>query len=127
MDGVAIGLAFQAGQGVGIVVALAVIGHDFADGLNTVGIVLSSGNTVRRSVALLGLDAVAPVLGAGSTLLFTVPKHALALYLGFFAGFLLYLATADILPEAHSRHPTRLTFLCTFAGVVAMWGLVSAL
>jgi ZIP family zinc transporter len=127
MDGVSIGLAFQAGHGVGIVVALAVIAHDFADGLNTVGIVLAHGNTTRRSVVLLLLDAVAPLLGAASTLLFSVSHDVLSLYLGFFAGFLLYLATADILPEAHSRQPSRMTFLCTLTGVVAMWFVVSAI
>ena len=52
--------------------------------------------------ALLALDAVAPVLGAASTLLFSAPPGLLALFLGFFAGFLLYISTSDILPEAHS-------------------------
>lgn len=127
MDGVAIGLAFQAGTGVGVAVALAVIGHDFADGLNTVGIVVSHGNSTRRSVLLLLLDAVAPVFGAASTLLFAIPDRWLGLYLGFFAGFLLYLATADILPEAHSRHPSRLTLLATLLGVGSMWAVVGAL
>lgn len=127
MDGLSIGLGFQAGNAIGVVVALAVIGHDFADGLNTVGIVLAHGNTTRRSKLLLGLDAVAPLLGALCTLFFHVSTHVLMLYLGFFAGFLLYLATADILPEAHSRNPSRLTFVCTLVGVGAMWAIVGAL
>jgi zinc transporter ZupT len=50
----------------------------------------------------------------------------LALYLGGFAGFLLYLATADILPEAHARHPSRLTLLSTLGGVGLMWVVVAA-
>ncbi len=125
MDGLGIGLGFQAGPAVGVTVAIAVIAHDFADGLNTVSIMLSHRNTLRRSLLLLGLDAVAPVLGAASTLLFSVPDHLLGLYLGFFAGFLLYLATGDILPEAHSRHPSRLTLVATLVGVAAMWGVVS--
>ena len=127
MDGVAIGLGFQAGNAVGVVVALAVIGHDFADGLNTVGIVLAHGNSARRSVWLLVVDAVAPVGGAASTLLFSVSDQVLSLYLAFFAGFLLYLGTADILPEAHSRQPSRWTFPCTLLGVAAMYAVVSAL
>jgi zinc and cadmium transporter len=44
-----------------------------------------------------------------------------ASYLGFFAGVLLYLATSDILPEAHAHHPTRLTLACTIVGVGFMW------
>ena len=47
---------------------------------------------------------------------FTIPRHILGLYLGFFAGILLYLATSDILPEAHASHPSRLTLACTIAG-----------
>jgi len=103
MDGVGIGLAFQAGPAVGVAVALAVIAHDFCDGLNTVSLMLAHRNPTRRALAMLALDAVAPVLGAASTLLFSAPPGLLALFLGFFAGFLLYISTSDILPEAHSR------------------------
>jgi zinc transporter ZupT len=103
MDGVGIGLAFQAGPAVGVAVALAVIAHDFCDGMNTVSLMLVHENPTPRAVAMLALDAVAPVLGAASTLLFSAPPGLLALFLGFFAGFLLYIGTADILPEAHSR------------------------
>jgi len=103
MDGVAIGLGFQISEAVGITVAIAVIAHDFCDGLNTVSLMLVNKNTVLRSKAMLLLDAVAPVVGVASTLIFDVPPTALALYLGFFAGFLLYIGAADILPEAHSQ------------------------
>jgi len=103
MDGVGIGLAFQVSQAVGIAVAIAVIAHDFCDGLNTVSLMLVNRNTSQRSSKMLLLDAVAPVLGAASTLAFSVPPFILMLYLGFFAGFLLYIGAADILPEAHSQ------------------------
>jgi len=124
LDGVGIGLAFQVNEAVGLTVAIAVIAHDFADGINTVGVMLAHGNGVRRARWMLLLDALAPVLGAASTLLFSLSQSLLALWLGFFAGFLLYLATGDILPEAHSRHPSRLTLLCTFAGAGLMWLVV---
>jgi len=119
-DGIGIGLAFQAGQGVGVTVALAVIAHDCADGLNTVTLMRVSRNSRRRSLALLALDALAPLVGVLLTLLVHVPDSALRIYLGVFAGVLLYLATSDILPEAHARHPSRLTFLTTTAGAVGM-------
>ncbi|MFJ3220731.1 ZIP family metal transporter [Kitasatospora sp. NPDC086801] len=121
MDGFAIGAAFQAGTTVGTVVAIAVVAHDFADGFNTYTITRLYGNNRRRAVALLAADALAPVSGAAITLAFTIPGHLLGLYLGFFSGFLLYLATSDILPEAHSPHPSRSTLLCTVAGVGFMW------
>lgn len=103
MDGVGIGLAFQVSDAVGLTVAVAVISHDFSDGLNTVSLMLRHGNPTRRSVAMLVIDALAPVLGAASTLVLHVPPQGLMLYLGFFAGFLLYIGVSDILPEAHSR------------------------
>ncbi|MFJ2781609.1 ZIP family metal transporter [Kitasatospora sp. NPDC087315] len=121
MDGFAIGAAFQAGTTVGTVVAIAVVAHDFADGFNTYTITRLYGNDRRRALTLLAADALAPVTGAAITLLFTIPHHLLGLYLGFFAGFLLYLATSDILPEAHSPHPSRSTLLCTLVGVGFMW------
>ena len=125
LDGVGIGLAFQVGTGLGWAVALAVVAHDLADGLNTVTLMLRHGNSERRARIMLGLDATAPLLGAASTLLFTLPDRALALYLAFFAGFLLYLATGDILPEAHAHHPTRLTLVATVAGVVFIGTVVA--
>ncbi|MFJ9522738.1 ZIP family metal transporter [Kitasatospora sp. NPDC101801] len=124
MDGFAIGAAFQAGSTVGTVVAIAVVAHDFADGFNTYTITRMYGNNRRRALTLLGADALAPVTGAAITLLFTIPEHLLGLYLGFFAGFLLYLATSDILPEAHSPHPSRSTLLCTLLGVGFMWVVI---
>ncbi|MFG1710680.1 hypothetical protein ACFLIM_46710 [Nonomuraea sp. M3C6] len=59
---------------------------------------------------------------ASATSLIPVPAQAIAPYLGFFGGFLLYLATAEILPEAHTTsHPTRLTLLSTVCGALLMW------
>jgi ZIP family zinc transporter len=38
-----------------------------------------------------------------------VPPSGLILYLGFFAGFLLYIGASDILPEAHSQNRSSIT------------------
>jgi zinc transporter ZupT len=103
MDGVGIGLAFQVSPAVGLTVAVAVIAHDFCDGINTVSLMLLHRNTKRRSIAMLAMDALAPVLGAASTMAFTLAPAVLVLYLGGFAGFLLYIGAADILPQAHSQ------------------------
>ncbi|MFJ8854683.1 ZIP family metal transporter [Streptomyces sp. NPDC102437] len=124
MDGVALGAAFQVGAGMGAAVALAVITHDFADGFNTYTITSLYGNARRKAVIMLFADALAPIVGAATTLLFTLPAELLGCYLGFFGGALLYLAAAEILPEAHHRHPARSTLLCTVAGVGFIWLVV---
>ncbi|MFE5242269.1 MULTISPECIES: ZIP family metal transporter [unclassified Streptomyces] len=124
MDGIALGAAFQIGGGMGAAVALAVITHDFADGFNTYTITSLYGNARRKALLMLYADAVAPIVGAATTLLFTLPEELLGCYLGFFGGALLYLAAAEILPEAHHRHPARSTMLCTVAGVGFIWLVV---
>jgi zinc transporter ZupT len=121
MDGVGIGLAFQVSQAVGIIVAIAVIAHDFCDGLNTVSLMLVHRNTASKSVVMLLLDAIAPVIGAASTLVFQVSPAVLMLYLGFFAGFLLYIGASDILPEAHSQRRSSTT-----GGLIALTCLGTA-
>jgi zinc transporter ZupT len=103
MDGVAIGIGFQVSPLVGLTVAIAVIAHDFSDGLNTVSLMLRHRNSTRRAVAMLAVDALAPLVGVLMTLVFAIPPFQLMVYLGFFAGFLLYIGVSDILPEAHSR------------------------
>lgn len=124
MDGVALGAAFQVGGGMGAAVALAVITHDFADGFNTYTITSLYGNARRKALTMLFADAAAPVVGAATTLLFTLPEELLGCYLGFFGGALLYLAAAEILPEAHHDHPALSTLLCTVAGAGFIWLVV---
>lgn len=121
LDGVGIGLGFQVGSAVGIAVAIAVIAHDFSDGLNTVSLMLVNKNTSRRSFMLLLLDALAPVIGVLVTKLFNVSDAGLVLYLGFFAGFLLYIGSSEILPEAHSKHSSYGTISLTVIGALFMF------
>jgi ZIP family zinc transporter len=118
MDGVGIGLGFQVSPAIGILVAIAVISHDFTDGMNTISLMLTNKNTDRKSKIFLLLDAAAPVLGAASTLFFKVPPQFLVLYLGFFAGFLLYIGASDILPEAHAEHSSYKLMGLTILGTL---------
>jgi zinc and cadmium transporter len=118
MDGVGIGVGFQINPGVGLLVAIAVIAHDFTDGMNTVSLVLTHKNSTGRAKWFLFADALTPVLGAASTLLFHFPERFLILYLGFFAGFLLYIGASDILPEAHSKHSSFKTIALTIIGAL---------
>ena len=121
MDGVGIGLGFQVSPAVGLLVAIAVISHDFTDGMNTITLMLSHKNEDKKSKLFLFFDSLAPVLGAASTLLFHVPPLFLVLYLGFFAGFLLYIGASDILPEAHSEHSSFKLIGLTVLGAILIF------
>ena len=118
MDGVGIGLGFQVSPAVGLIVAIAVIAHDFTDGMNTVILMLTNKNTEKKAKMFLLLDALAPVVGVISTLFFRLPESFLVLYLGFFAGFLLYIGASDILPEAHRNQSSWKIIGLTITGTV---------
>lgn len=121
LDGMGIGLGFQISPEVGTLVAVAVISHAFSDGLNTVSLMVVNENPVKRVFKVLSITAIAPVLGGLSTLFFTLPEGLLVLYLGFFAGFFLYIGASDILPEAHSTNSSWKTIFATVLGVALIF------
>ena len=126
-DGIAIGLAFQASTSIGVTVALAIVAHDFSDGLNTAGLMLAHRNDDARTMRYVVAGALAPLVGALSTLAFTVSGSVLLIYLGGFAGFLLYIGASDILPEAHAEHASLRTLSLTIIGVALMYAVTEAL
>lgn len=122
LDGTAIGLAFQVSAAVGAIVAVAVLVHDFSDGINTVNMILKE-DTQEKKKALrwLLVDSLAPVLGAASTLFYSVPEQALGIVLATFTGFFLYIGASELLPESHHAHPTKLTTGMTVLGMVVLY------
>jgi ZIP family zinc transporter len=86
---------------------------------------ISAGKWQSRAVMLLIADGIARLSGAFLGTRIVVNDNILGLYLALFAGFLIYLATSHILPEAHSSKPSRLTLLATVAGVLFMFAIVN--
>jgi len=121
MDGFAIGVAFQAGQSMGYVVAAAVLVHDFSDGLNTVNVVVKNGAGRKAAFGWLLVDALAPIVGASISLLTVFSQNAVAVFLAIFSGFFLYIGASDLLPESHHAHPRFYTTLSTFAGAACLF------
>jgi ZIP family zinc transporter len=121
LDGLGIGLAFQVGQGPGLVVAAAVLAHDFADGLNTVSVVTRNGGARQHALRWLIVDALAPIMGAVLSLFFTLSANLLGLLLAGFAGFFLYIGGADLLPESQRAAPRLGTAAATLAGAAFLY------
>jgi zinc transporter ZupT len=123
LDGMAIGVAFQLGSHVGWLVLFAVIAHDFADGINTVTLMLTNQNPVSRTIVLLLLDAATPVIGASVAMSLHPNPRILTFQLAFFAGFLLYLGASDLLPQVHLQPRIKLvasTFVGMGAAIIAV-------
>jgi zinc transporter ZupT len=125
LDGIAIGLAFQASHQIGIVVTIAVLTHDFSDGINTMNIVLRNGGNRRQAFRWLLVDASAPVLGVASTVFFTLPGTAFGTALALFAGFFLYIGASDLIPESYHAHPKFLTTAMTLAGAAVLYAAIA--
>ncbi len=121
LDGAAIGLAFQASHAVGMVVAIAVLTHDFSDGINTMNIVLKNRGERRQVLTWLFADALAPAAGVASTLFFALPGSDFGVVLALFAGFFLYIGASDLIPESYHAHPKFLTTAMTLAGAAVLY------
>jgi zinc transporter ZupT len=121
LDGIAIGLAFQASHQVGVVVAIAVLTHDFSDGINTVNIVLKNQGNKSQGMHWLLLDAVAPVIGVAATYFFSLRGASFGTVLGLLAGFFLYIGASDLIPESYHAHPKFLTTAMTLAGAAVLY------
>jgi zinc transporter ZupT len=115
IDGLGIGLAFSLDTTTGLLVFVAVLAHDFADGLNAVAFVLHQGGSRQRALRWLSVVAVAPMLGAivGATL--DVSEHSLGEILAVYVGFFLFMGGSDLLPHAH-EHPSWRRVALTMAG-----------
>jgi zinc transporter ZupT len=121
LDGIGMGLAFQVSPAVGAVVGLAILAHDFSDGINTVNVVVRHGGAYRDAMRWLLVDAVAPVLGVAATLLVTASEETLGLLMALFAGCFLYIGAADLIPESHHAHPTFWTTFTTLIGALVLF------
>ncbi|MGH2443686.1 MAG: ZIP family metal transporter, partial [Chloroflexota bacterium] len=119
-DGLAIGLGFRVDSTLGILVAAAVIGHDFSDGLNTISYLVAHKQPNGRSIRFLFADAVSPLIGAVVASLTPVPAQVFPISLGFFSGLFVYAATMNLLPRARNL-PPRQSLSITLGGAAAMF------
>jgi len=126
MDGFAMGIAFQYSHEVGLIVAAAVLAHDFADGLNTVNVVIRNGGSRNFALRWLAVDAAAPILGAIASLFVSPDPGVLAVLLALFCGFFLHIGASGLLPESHRAHPRFSTTVATLAGAGFLY-IVTAL
>jgi len=124
LDGVAIGTAYTVNPAIGLVVALAVVFHDFTDGINTVTLMLKNKQKLLQTKALLLMDALAPVLGILLTFSVNIGEFNLAILLAFFTGEFLYIGASHLLPETH-KHPYWRMMLSMCFGVLLIYALTS--
>lgn len=124
VDGLALGIGFQASTGIGIVVAIAILAHDCSDGMNTISIVLKNGGSRGAAIGWLVVDALTPLAGAAASLFFHPKEDGLALVLAGFAGFFLYIGASDLLPESFRTGSKTAITVAMLAGAATIYAAV---
>lgn len=125
IDGLGIGLAFHVSAATGLLVFIAVVSHDFADGMNTVSFVLFQSGDRRQALRWLSADALAPFIGVLVGSVVSISERGLGYVLALYAGFFLSMGATDLLPEAHS-HPSWKRMALTVIGFAATFAIARA-
>jgi ZIP family zinc transporter len=121
IDGLMVGLAFQASISLGIIMAVAILAHDFSDGINTVNMVLRSGGEAKKARKWLFADALAPAIGIIISIFIKTPENILSIIIPIFCGFFIYMGASDLLPESHHEHPKIWTTISTLIGIFVIY------
>jgi zinc and cadmium transporter len=108
LDGVAIAASFLVSVPTGIVTTIAVAAHEIPQEIGDFGLLLKKGLS-RKSVLLVNvLSALATTVAALLTFsLGSSEKLPIGILLGLSAGFLLYIAMSDIIPDIHESAPKK--------------------
>lgn len=111
LDGVAIAAAFLVSVPTGIVTTLAVAAHEIPQEIGDFGLLLHKGMS-RRNVLLVNIfSALATtVLAVITFALGSADDLPIGVLLGLSAGFLLYIAMSDIIPELHENSSKKRLF-----------------
>lgn len=104
LDGVAIAAAFLVSVPTGIVTTLAVAAHEIPQEIGDFGLLLHKGMAKRKVILVNVMSALATTLLAVFTFwLGSDESLPLGPLLGLTAGFLLYIAMSDIIPDIHEN------------------------
>jgi len=131
IDGVAIATTFLISVPLGIVTTLAVAAHEIPQEIGDFALLLHKG-VKKWNVLLINLFSAATSI-LGVLIVFTVGEKAegiLPILLSLTAGFFLYIAASDLIPEIH--HENRKGFalfesLLLILGVLVIWLTVNSL
>lgn len=126
IDGIALGAAFLVNPAAGITTALAVAAHEVPQEIGDFGILLAKGMKPRNVIIVNLLSALATVVTALATFLLgglvgVDPAPLLAVA----AGFFIYIAASDIIPDIHERprDEANVQALLLFLGVIVLGGV----
>src|SRR3989344_426290 len=131
IDGVAIAVTFMVNPSLGLVTALAVAAHEIPQEIGDFGVMLHAG--LKRKKIILFNIASAALAFAGAIMAYFIGKRIegiLPTALSLTAGFFIYIALSDILPEIHHEEKKGYAIAETISlllGIVVVYFSISLL
>lgn len=131
IDGVVIAATFLVSIPLGIVTTLAVAAHEIPQEIGDFGILFHKGMKRKKIILVNILSALTAILGA--LLSFWLGKRIevfLPIFLSITAGFFIYIAASDLIPEIHHENRKGFAVIETFLmflGVATIWVFITLL
>lgn len=132
IDGIVIAATFLVSIPLGIVTSLAVVTHEIPQEIGDFGLLLHKGLKRKKIIIFNLLSASAAFMGAMITYLLggELVKGYIPIFLSLTAGFFIYIASSDLIPEIHyekRRGFALIETLLLIFGIVVIWISVSLL
>ena len=123
-EGVGVGASFGGGDAFGLLIALAIAVHNIPEGFAISLVLVPRGTRVRSAAAWSIFSSLPQPLMAVPAYLFVEQFDALLpVGLGFAAGAMIWMAAAELLPDALAHSTRRTVALDTGLAFAAMLGL----
>lgn len=131
IDGIVIAATFMVNVHLGIITTLAVAAHEIPQEIGDFGLLLHKGVSKKRIIIINVVSAAVAFLGALLTYaLGGLLENYVAIFLAATAGFFIYIATSDLIPEIHYEKRRGFALIESFLlilGIVIIYVLVSSL
>lgn len=131
IDGVAIAATFLVSIPLGVITAFAVTAHEIPQEIGDFGILINKGLKRKKIIIINVLSALSAMLGAILTFYFGRNLiNLLPILLSVTAGFFIYIAASDLIPEIHHQRRNGFAVLescLLIIGVAMIWLFVSML
>ena len=131
IDGVAIAATFLINIPLGIVTTLAVAAHEIPQEIADFGLMLARGVNRGKILWINFLSSLSALLGAVLTYIYQdVLEGWLPVILAITAGFFIYIAAANLIPEIHSQDNKSVALWETvmlFVGVLVIYFIITSL
>lgn len=131
VDGVVIASTFLVSIPLGIITSFAVAAHEIPQEIGDFGIMLHQGVKRKKVLLFNVLSATTSMIGAILTYIYgDSVKQYLPVFLSIAAGFFIYIAASDLIPEIHNEEKRSIALtetLLLLLGVFVVWGAIQML